>query len=381
MPEKKTIEKLYKKFLSNEISKEELEQFLKVLDSENGDIIVSKMMDGTWEQMYAVRKTTLIPVVKWRIFRAVAAALILLVAGAGGFWLFNPTGNKEVVINRVAPPTSGIVPGGNKAILTLADGSTMLLDTVGNGLLAAQGNVQVIKLNDGQLAYQGVGGGELIHNTIRTPKGGQYQLVLADGTKVWLNSESELSFPAAFAGHDRKVAIKGEAYFEVTKDEAKPFKVSVNGAEVQVLGTQFNISAYNDDPTMKTTLLGGSVKIVKGQSSKVIRPGEQAQVTNKDGALNPKITVNAVDVDVVTAWKNGRFIFHEDNIQSVMRQLARWYNVNVAFEGNVTSEKFVGVISRSRYENISDILSMLEKTGTVRFVINGNNVTVMPYKD
>lgn len=338
-----------------------------------------------WDAIYTKIINT--PVIGQRHvwFRVAAAAVIIIILSAGSYFLFNDHPIQPIAKTETQQQPkfeNDLAPGGNKAVLTLANGTQIVLDSAGNGALTQQGNTKIIKLNNGQLYYNSLNGsslktGEVLYNTISTPRGGQYHVVLADGSKVWLNAVSSLRFPTSFTGKEREVELTGEGYFEVAHNAAKPFNVSVNGIEVQVLGTHFNINAYSDEATIKTTLLEGSVKVGKGSASKVIAPGEQAQIENLG---NPKIIVQTVDVDVVLAWKNGRFIFHGNNIQSVMRQLARWYNVEVNYQGNVTDEEFVGVINRSRYENISEILEMLEKTRTVSFAVNGHNITVMPFK-
>ena len=218
---------------------------------------------------------------------------------------------------------------------------------------------------------------EVLYNTISTPRGGRTGCI-GDGSRYGLMPHHHLS--VSFEGDTRTVTLNGEGYFEVAHNAAKPFTVLVNGVEVHVLGTHFNINAYTDEETVKTTLLEGSVQVSKGSTGKMISPGEQAAIENNDNTANPAIRVQQVDVDAVTAWKNGRFVFKGDNIQSVMRQLARWYDAEISYEKNVTSEEFVGVINRSRYDNIADILEMLGKTGTVSFAVNGRHITVMPFK-
>lgn len=336
-----------------------------------------------WDAIYTKIINT--PVIGQRHLwlRIAAAAVIIIALSVGGYFIFKDHSIKPIAKTETQQPfKNDLAPGGNKAVLTLANGAQIILDSAGNGMLTQQGSTKIIKLDNGHLSYKSLNEkpAQVLYNTISTPRGGQYQVVLADGSKVWLNAASSLRFPTSFTGKERDVELTGEGYFEVAHNAAKPFKVSVNGVEVQVLGTHFNINGYNDEATIKTTLLEGSVKVGKGSASKMIRPGEQAQIENHSNPLNPKIMVQAVDVDAAVAWKNGRFIFHGNDIQSVMRQLARWYDVNVNYQGNVTDEEFVGMINRSRYENISEILDMLEKTRTVSFAISGHNVTVMPFE-
>lgn len=341
-----------------------------------------------WDAIYT--RIIQAPVVTSRIHwwqYAAAAAILFAVAFSAYLWVFRP--DVQPIAQRTGPlgQKNVILPGGEKAVLTLADGTHIVLDSTDAGMLTQQGNMKVVKLSNGQLSYQvsddvspSAEKGKVLFNTIATPRGGQYTIELADGSRVWLNAASSLKFPAAFNGDERNVELTGEGYFEIAHNAAKPFKVTVNNVAVKVLGTHFNIEAYSGGAVMKTTLLEGSVQVEASGQDKTIKPGEQAQISNKTGSANPSISVQQVNVEDIVAWKEGRFVFHNDNIQTVMNQLARWYDVTVSYEGNVTNEEFVGVISRSRYENISGILTMLEKTRTVSFQIKGRHVTVMPFK-
>ncbi|MBN8859531.1 MAG: FecR domain-containing protein [Sphingobacteriales bacterium] len=336
-----------------------------------------------WNTIYT--KITNVPVIgRRRIWpRIWAAAAIIASLSAGSYFMLNQQTNEQPIAVTKKPGSEyKLLPGTDRAVLTLANGNQIILDSAGNGALTQEGNIKIIKLDDGRLSYNSLKDKpqEVLYNTISTPRGGQYQIVLSDGSKVWLNAASSLRFPVSFTGDKRAVVLSGEGYFEVAHDAGKPFTVSVNGTEVHVLGTHFNINAYADEATVKTTLLEGSVKVSKGNTDKMISPGEQAVTGNNDNVVDPEISIQQVDVDAVTAWKNGRFVFKGDNIQSVMRQLARWYNAEVSYEKNVTNEEFVGVINRSRYDNIADILEMMGKTGTVSFAINGRHITVMPFK-
>jgi ferric-dicitrate binding protein FerR (iron transport regulator) len=335
-----------------------------------------------WDKIYS--KIIRTPVIaKRHIWPQIAAAAAVIILFATGIYLiFKDHSSKEIAQAETPHKIkSDIAPGGNKAILTLANGRQISLESTANGALTQQGNVKIIKLDSGRLAYKAFNGkpGEVLYNTISTPRGGQYQVVLSDGTKVWLNAASSLHFPTSFTGNVRNVQLTGEGYFEVAHNAKKPFCVNIGDMKIQVLGTHFNINAYDDESVMKTTLLEGSIRVSEGAVSKMIRPGEQAILQHSQDQKGSIKIIN-VDVDAVVAWKNGRFIFQGNNIQSVMRQLARWYDVNVSYQGHVTNELFVGVLNRSRYENISEILDMLEKTRTVSFAINGRNVTVKPFK-
>ncbi len=312
---------------------------------------------------------------KRRWWYAAAAAVILLIGSVVVYQLSisKPTSTdiakKEAKDNRYK---NDVLPGGDKAVLTLADGSTIVLDSAKNGTLAQQGATQVIKLG-GKLAYDptGTGSKEVVYNTITTPRGGQYQVELPDGSQVWLNAASSLRFPTAFAGKERRVEISGEAYFEVAKNKAMPFIVSVNGAEVQVLGTHFNIMAYNEEKAVRTTLLEGSVRFVSGNNASLLKPGQQSQLS-KEGQVN---VISSVDVDEVMAWKNGMFYFEGEDIETVMRQLARWYDVEVDFKGQQIDNLFYAKIPRS--SKLSDVLKVLELTGNIKFEIEGKKITVL----
>ncbi len=309
-----------------------------------------------------------------------AAAAVLVVISAGIYFYTNYFNGSEETYANVDGQTD-ITPGGNKAVLILADGSRISLTDAKNGELAEQSGMKITKAEDGQLIYTVSNSGNssqpISYNTIETPAGGQYRVNLPDGSKVWLNSASSLRYPVRFIGNERKVQITGEAYFEVASDKTMPFKVVSNDQTVEVLGTHFNVMAYPDESSTNTTLLEGSVKIVKENKSKVISPGQQAKIQNGN------IDVVAVDTEEVTAWKNGYFIFKSEDIQSIMRQICRWYNTEVEYRGDISGKVFGGKISRSR--NISDVLEILESTGSLHFtIVNGNapgqerRIVVMP---
>ena len=236
-------------------------------------------------------------------------------------------------------------------------------------------NIKIIKLNNGQLAYKPLQGkaSEAAYNTLATPKGGQYTITLSDGTRVWLNAASSLRFPAAFTGRTRVVELTGEGYFEVAKDPTMPFKVKAKGMEVEVLGTHFNINAYADENTVNTTLLEGSVKVAKGNENKKIKPGQQA-VIRDNGDLS---IVNAINVEEVIAWKNNEFRFEHIKVSKIMRQVARWYDVEIEYEKNVPDVELSGIISRK--EEVSQLLEILEATHKIQFQLSGNKIMVLPY--
>ncbi|HEY8916861.1 MAG TPA: FecR domain-containing protein, partial [Chitinophaga sp.] len=255
--------------------------------------------------------------------------------------------------------------------LTLADGSSITLDDAANGTLASQGNTRVIKLN-GKLSYNAADNSQpLGYNTIATPRGGQYQVELPDGSLVWLNAASSLRFPTAFTGKDRRVEIVGEAYFEIAKNAAMPFFVKVKNAEVQVLGTHFNIMAYDEEEIVRTTLLQGSVRFVSGSSNQLLAPGQQSQM-ERNGQVKIE---NSVDLSEVMAWKNGIFHFKSEDITTVMRQLSRWYDIDIVYQENEVNDRFNADIPRDT--KLTDVLRVLELTGSVKFKTEGRKVIVM----
>lgn len=312
-------------------------------------------------------------IIRFAIWKQVAAAVIIMLAGTGAYFLFSNKGKPEEIVKTENNNSTNndIGPGGNKAILQLADGSTIILDSAQNGTLSRQGNAKVLKLDNGQLAYNTSGvAKEVLYNTITTPRGGQYQLTLADGSKVWLNATSSIRFPASFTGNERKVELSGEAYFEVAKNPAMPFTVAVNGMNVEVLGTHFNINSYTDEDIAKTTLLEGAVKVTKGNVMALLSPGQQAQLT-----ANGQIGVNKnIDVEETVAWKNGFFNFNSVDIENIMRQISRWYDVDVFYQGSVSKETFSGV-GVSRNSKLSQVIKVMEQAG-IKFKIQGRKIIV-----
>jgi transmembrane sensor len=268
-----------------------------------------------------------------------------------------------------------ISAGGNHALLTLANGATIALDnTKGKDNLGMQGNARVEKINAGNLVYQATAGKTtaVYYNTVATPAGGQYRVTLADGTQVWLNALSTLRFPTSFNGADRTVQLTGEAYFEVAKNKSNPFHVKVNGVDVAVLGTSFNVNAYSDEGALKTTLVEGSVQLSKGGKSLMLSPGQQG---SQDDRVDGFTLVKAADVGQAVAWKNGYFSFDDVDIRGVMRQLARWYGIQVKYEGVPTSAQFWGKMGRDL--NLTQVLNGLTKS-KVHFKLEGTLLTVLP---
>jgi transmembrane sensor len=306
------------------------------------------------------------------IWKTVAAAVaITAVVGTGAWFMLKKDKPKQVA--TVQPVESGIqndvTPGGYKAQLVLSDGSTIELDSAGTGKLAQQGNMQVMNA-DGQLLYKKDAASEskTLYNILKTGRGQMYPVKLSDGSAVWLNSSSSIRFPVAFNEQERRVEITGEAYFEIAHNDRKPFTVSVNGMTVQVVGTVFNINSYTDEGSMKTTLLKGGVKVKQGNQQVMIRPGEQAEV------IENKIKVKAdVNISKEVAWKNGLFYFKNENVKAIMRQISRWYDVDVVFEGNISNSAFSGKIYRNA--NLSEVLKLLNVLD-VNYKIEGKKLII-----
>lgn len=303
---------------------------------------------------------------KW----AAAASIILVIAATSGY-VYLHNGPTDKVIVKAPVFKSDIQPGGNKAVLTLANGTTILLDNAANGTLAKQGNASVQKLSNGQLVYNASKDKQeaVLMNTLSTPRGGQYQLVLPDGTKVWLNAASSITYPTAFFGAERIVSIVGEAYFEVVHNSKMPFKVKVGEQVVEDIGTSFNINAYTNESNITTTLLEGSVKINAYEHSQILKPGEQAKVTD-DRTI---AVVHYADLDQTMAWKTGLFNFNYANLATVMRELERWYDIEVKYEGAIPQRTFQGKITRDL--NLSQVVKLLNDVN-VSCRINGKTLIV-----
>jgi transmembrane sensor len=305
--------------------------------------------------------------------RISTAAMLLIFVGFG---IYNRQHKPKQQTTPVAKKAilHDALPGGNKAVLTLANGKTIILDNAQNGMLAQQGAAIIKKTANGQLLYNngaltGTKAAPEI-NVITTPRGGQYQVILPDGTRAWLNSASSLRFPTYFTGAARQVEITGEVYFEVTKNATMPFKVKTNQADIEVLGTHFNVMAYNDEAVMKTTLLEGAVNITSGNFSARLKPGQQAQI-NKTGQ---NMVVNDVDVDDETAWKNGIFQFRDAGVDVILRQASRWYDVDITYRKGVPAREFNGRISRN--VKASELLNMLKYAG-IDIKIEGKQIVVL----
>ncbi len=317
---------------------------------------------------------------KRRWWTYAAAASVIGIACAGGAWLWLSRNHPPPTpVTTPAVAAADIKPGGNKAILTLADGHKIDLGTTANGFVTNQGNTKVAKLSDGQLVYKKEKTADdhpapMAYNILTTPRKGQFALRLPDGTNVWINNASVIRYPVAFTGRDRTVELTGEAYFEVAKDASHPFRVKVqNGVTVEVLGTAFNVMAYTDEPTERATLIEGRVRITENNQSVVLKPDEQTAL-DLQGKLK---VIPDVNVQEVIAWKNGYFHFDHTSFQATMRQLARWYDIDVVYQDPLSNQEFQGQGRIQRDLLLSDILKNLE-SDQIHFKLEGRKLIVTP---
>lgn len=304
---------------------------------------------------------------KMPILRRAAAAAAIILLGTTAWYVFKQ--DRRPLPPIVAAKVNDVQPGKNGAVLTLANGQVIALDSTGNGVIANQ-NGTTVTLNNGSLRYNADKAAAVSYNMIRTPNARQFQLQLPDGTTVWLNAGSSLKYPTAFTGKERIVTITGEAFFDVAKDAEHPFVVEVaNQVKIQVLGTRFNINAYTDEKQIKATLVQGSIRVNKDAAAVVLQPGQQAQV-------NDGITVNRhINTAQVTAWKDGVFNFDDLGVEEVMRQLARWYDIEVVYEKGIPNNRFYGEIGRNL--SLAQVLEGLKLSG-VHFKIDGKQLIVLP---
>ncbi|NIG55395.1 FecR family protein [Chitinophaga sp. Cy-1792] len=356
-----------------EHSEADVEWFSEHIDEE--ERVRLRMLGQIQQHISTPAPVTVVHKQRWHYWAAAAA--VLLVAGLAT-WLYMPPLQHSPKQAPLAQAPKAITPGGNKAVLILGNGEKIVLEDAGNGLLSQEGSVAVNKTDSGSLQYNGTRqAAGTVYNTLNTPYGGQYRIILQDGTKVWLNAGSSLHYPTSFPEGERSVTLSGEAYFEVAPDASRPFTVAVattaeKTMNVRVLGTHFNINAYPEEKQNLVTLLEGSVKVAYDQANALLVPGKVAMLNKASGSIQTK---NA-DTEAAIAWKNGYFVFDNENIAGVMRQISRWYDVDVRYEGNVSGKAIAGSLSRTK--DVTAVLSMLELTGTVHFKIEGRRITVMP---
>lgn len=364
---------LLRKYLSGNLTDAESDALFRLLpdhidelDDRLAEDLASGRFDGFTDAELRSRLFAHLPMHRRaRVYRwlpAAAAAVLLMV---GGLWALN-AGRSEtglVQVKWTAPP----VPAGNKAVLVLGNGEVIQLDSAGNGMLAQQGGAAVSKVDSGMLSYkkQAVDAEPVFH-TIVTPKGGTYAIVLPDGSRAWLNAASSIRFPTVF-GEVRTVEVSGEAYFEVAKRQGSIFEVRASGMKVSVLGTKFNVKAYADEIDTKVTLVEGSVRFAAGADSAMLRPGEQG--VSRQGVL----TVAPADVEAATAWRNGMFHFDNQLLGDIMREVGRWYDVEVQYAGSAAGRRFSGIMHRSG--SLGDVLKYMQLAG-VKCELNGRIILV-----
>jgi transmembrane sensor len=405
-PKEGMLQLLIEKYMANRCSKDELEVLIALAKDETEELAEALQSQWSligeanteskhhWDDLFhtmmqkAEEAVLVIPLTpglrefsgtrfrrekKGWIIRAALVAAIMVAVFLVSVSILNRNGDSgtKVVQKSNGIPGNDIAPGRDIAILTLADGRQIILDTATDGDIARQGGIKVIKKGDQIMYDDGGQSTQTLYNNIMTPKGGQYQLILPDGSRVWLNAASNLKYPTVFNGADRTVELTGEAYFEIAHHPGKPFRVQTNQQVVEVLGTHFNINSYPEETSTKTTLLQGSVKVSVRQSSlsSVLRPGEQSSLSDNG------LKVDKADISEAIAWKEGLFRFNGERIESIMRQLSRWYNIEVNYEGKVSDEVFYGRVNRNM--QIGEVLRILERSHKVSFKIEGRRVTVV----
>lgn len=387
------LQYLYQQYIDNQLNVNELQELQTLLNQPENEQYCFDLMDVSWNELQnkpfhdvteAKADEVYLSMVnhhkirKKPDYRWIGMAAILLFVLAFGLYFYvdhqNIKQSENTSIKTALKPAN--VFSGSKAVLTLENGHKIILDDVQNGRLTSEHHADIEKFKGGLIYQANHLSAENptlanLKNTVTIPRGRQYQITLSDGTQVFLNAESELTYPVKFSGAERAVTLKGEAYFEVAKNPKMPFKVNVDGRQqVEVLGTHFDVKAYADDDAVSTTLLEGSVKVSAPDKSAVLKPGQIA-INQPD----KKLLIKTAELDEVMAWKNGVFIFNNENIISMMQQISRWYNVDVVFEGDMSNINFTGNYSRAK--SLSNLLKNIELINKVHFKTNGRSVIVM----
>lgn len=397
MTKQETLKLLWEKYVSDQkLSAREIRQLKALVQDKHNQELLMELLNSVYEQKQEIipaeyssrdafkevwarlqseKENASVPVIsitsrrQW--WKYAAAAIIVLAAGLGIYQWTGKKTSQPVVRQQDKMVNDEIVPGGNKAMLMLSDGSVIALNDAENGMLTKQGGAKVVKLADGELAYETDNKtAASVFNTIVTPRGGKYQLTLPDGSKVWMNAESTLRYPTTFNGKTREVFLTGEAYFEIAHNPAQPFHVQVNDMKVEVLGTHFNIMAYENEAANAVTLVEGAVSVSTPAQQVGLKPGEQ-MLQESNGNMN---VLSDVNVQQVLAWKNGYFQFNSERLDRLMRQIERWYDVSVVYKGTVPDRKFGGKISRS--SPLNDVLKALELSD-IKFLVEGKTITVI----
>jgi transmembrane sensor len=377
--------KLAEKWYNGTITSDELKELESWFDIDDLNVEVpSSFVDG--EEIHSERMFSAINFkangellnkrIGFKFWLRIAASIILLIGLGTYLWIVNNKSEQKIAIVDQAHP---VIPGGNRAILTLSDGKQIILDDASQGNIAQQGNVNVVKWSNGQVAYDVIrsadGEDDVMINTMSTPRGGKYELILPDGSKIWLNSSSSITYPTVFKDNQRLVKISGEVYFDIAHNKNKPFVVEINDKNfIEVLGTQFNVNSYGDENIISTTLIDGSVRIKNEKQSVVITPGQQVLTEAVSGNVNKKLrVVNSVDVNQVVSWRKGVFDFNDVSIQNAMSQISRWYDVDIAYEGAIPTDILSGQLPMDT--KIDRVLKILEEIG-IRFTIVGKKIII-----
>ncbi|PVD52563.1 iron dicitrate transport regulator FecR [Terrimonas sp.] len=340
----------------------------KDMPAEDADFIFKQIV----QKEAPVRRLPVSAGISTRRRLAVAAAVSFIIGLSGYFLLFNKKQPVSQEIVKASHAGDVEAPETNRAMILLANGQKVYLDSAANGSLTMLGSIQLVKLADGKIAYEATGtsSGEVSYNTLLNPRGSKIiDITLADGSRVWLNAGSSLTYPVAFTGNERKVSIEGEAYFEVAHNASKPFIVSKENTDIKVLGTRFNVNAYDDEADMKITLLQGAIRVTNNQQAAIVKPGEQAIV--KSGRID---MADAVNLEQVMSWKEGYFRMKGTDLASLMRQIARWYDVQVVYKNKVPEGRFGGLINRE--VNLLDVLNALEQYGIYSRFENGKIIVL-----
>ncbi|MGN6439203.1 MAG: FecR family protein [Agriterribacter sp.] len=391
MKHQQDIAALFRKYLANQCSPEETLELIDFIRSGENPELIQSLLDRSLNQdavdhlLYKAQADRVFakldlsdngeqyPVFKKSskpLYLKIAAAIAIVLTGAAFFYFFKSTSTGS---NAAVATVQDILPGGNKATLVLSDGQQVELNNQQVGNIAEDAGAIISKSADGQLAYQTSGNNALKgFNTVKTPRGGQYQVILPDGSKVWLNAASSVTYPAVFNQEERRVTLTGEGYFEINtivrNHKKVPFIVETGKQKIEVLGTRFNVNAYDDDAGIKTTLIEGKVKVVTENETVILRPSQEFNLRAEG------ISTKKVDVEPSIDWKNGDFIFADESIKSIMPKIARWYNVELVYDSDIPNENLSGQISRSR--NLSEVLRMLELSGDTKFRIENGAVHI-----
>jgi transmembrane sensor len=388
--DKSRFEYLLKKYLDKTATEKEFNEFFSCVQQEEYKDVMTDLMKEEdmeaemssnvrtidWDAMYMeiVTSTNNKTFSIRSLYRLTAAAVFLCFVGAGLYFNLAKGPNLTQVEQKAAKLDTAF---NNNAILTLGDGHSVVLDAADRGTLTSQGGTTISKPEDGTLVYQAAANSshEVMSNTLSTPRGGQYVVVLPDQTKAWLNSASSITFPTEFSTNERNVKVSGEVYFEVAKLAGKTFKVSTEHATVTVLGTHFNVMAYPDDQESQITLLEGSIRLKTSGAEKLLQPGQMASI--QDDSRSIAITVLEMPKAKID-WKYGLFQFENESVQQIMKKISRWYNKDIVYEGRLIDKHFSGAISRKN--SLSTVLNMLHASGDLDFKVSGETITVSDKK-